>query len=120
MPSHIRKLLAIVCIGLATLAAPASALAQDAIVEAARAQGLVGEMYTGYLGVVDASRASADLRRRVEETNARRLAAYTQTAEKTGQSVATIAALTAEKVIQRVPSGEVVLPGAGETWVRKP
>ena len=96
------------------------AMAQDAVIDQARAQGIVGEMYTGYLGIADSSRASADLRRRVDEVNARRLAIYTETSQRTGESVSTIAALTAEKQIQRAASGEVVNPGSGQSWTVKP
>ncbi len=96
------------------------AMAQDAVIDQAKAQGVVGEMYTGYLGIADSSRASADLRRRVDEVNARRLAIYTDTSQRTGESVSTIAALTAEKQIQRAGSGEAVNPGSGQPWTRKP
>lgn len=96
------------------------AVAQDAVIDQAKAQGVVGEMYTGYLGIADASKATPDLRRRVDEVNARRLAIYTQTSQRTGESVSTIAALTAEKQIQRAMSGEAVNPGAGQPWQRKP
>lgn len=96
------------------------AVAQDAVIDQAKAQGVVGEMYTGYLGIADSSRATADLRRRVDEVNARRLSIYTDTSQRTGESVSTIAALTAEKQIQRAMSGEAVSAGAGQGWQRKP
>ncbi len=95
------------------------AMAQDAVLDQAKAQGIIGEMYTGYLGIADPARATADIRRRVDEVNARRLAIYTDTAQRTGESVSTIAALTAEKQIQRAESGEAVNPGSGQPWTRK-
>jgi uncharacterized protein YdbL (DUF1318 family) len=95
-----------------------TAHAQDAAIEQAKAQGLVGEMYTGYLGVVSGASVSADVKRRIDETNARRLAAYTETSQRTGEPVATIAALTAEKLIGRAGSGEAVQAGQG--WTKKP
>jgi uncharacterized protein YdbL (DUF1318 family) len=119
MISGIGKLVTVALLWMAALGAPAS-FAQDAVLEQARSAGIVGEMYTGYIGVADASRANADLRRRVDETNAKRLAAYASTAERTGQPVATIAALTAEKLIARAEAGEAVLPGEGQEWVLKP
>ncbi len=103
-----------------TAGALLSAHAQDAALEQAKAQGVVGEMHTGYLGEVSGKSASADLKRRIDETNAKRLAAYTETSAKTGEPVATIAALTAEKLIARAGSGEVVMPGSGEPWTQKP
>jgi hypothetical protein len=97
-----------------------AAFAQDAAIDQAKAQGVVGEMYTGYLGFPDASKASADLKRRVDEVNARRLTIYTTKSQETAQPVATIAALTAEKQIARAGAGEVVKPGASDPWTKKP
>lgn len=105
---------------LAMMATLGVAHAQDAAVEQAKAQGVVGEMYTGYLGFPDASKATPDLKRRVDQINAKRLAVYNDTATKTNQSVQVIAALTAEKQIARAVSGEAVKPGASEPWTRKP
>lgn len=99
--------------------AASPALAQDAVLDQAKAQGLIGEMYTGYLGVVDGANVSADVKRRIDEVNAKRLSIYTETAKASGEPVATIAALTAEKQISRAGSGEAVKPGASEPWVRK-
>jgi uncharacterized protein len=93
--------------------------AQDAVLEQAKASGVVGEMYTGYLGIADPGRASSDLRRRVDEVNARRLAVYTELAQREGQSVETIAALTAEKQIGKADSGEAVKTGPDDAWMRK-
>lgn len=113
-----RKIFAALAVLVASLSLT-PAMAQDPVIDQARAQGIVGEMYTGYLGIADPSKASADLRRRVDEVNARRLAIYTETSQRTGESVSTIAALTAEKQIQRAGSGEVVNPGSGQPWTQK-
>ncbi len=94
--------------------------AQDAAIEQAKAMGVIGEKYDGYIGIADASKASADLRRRVDEINAKRLAAYTESASKNGQPVTTIAALTAEKLIARAGSGQMVMPGPDQPWTPKP
>lgn len=115
----IRKISALFA-GLAMVATLGVAQAQDAAVDQAKAQGVVGEMYTGYLGFADASKATPDLKRRVDEINAKRLAIYNDTAAKTNQPMQTIAALTAEKQIARAGSGEVVKPGANEPWTKKP
>ena len=95
-------------------------LAASAATLGSEAQGVIGEMYTGYIGVVDASKVSADLKRRVDEINAGRLAAYTKISQKTGQPVSTVAALTAEKQIARAGSGHAVKPGPGDPWTVKP
>lgn len=122
--SIIRRLIAPVIALFAALAATltlaGAAFAQDAAIDQAKAQGVVGEMYTGYLGFADQSKATADLKRRVDEVNARRLAIYTTKSQEAGQPVATIAALTAEKQIARAGSGEVVKPGASDPWTKKP
>lgn len=109
---------AAVAAGLVLAAAPAAAQNAEAIAQA-KAAGVVGEMYTGYLGFVDAAGASPSLRRRVDETNARRLELFTATAQRTGESVEVIAAVTAEKLIMGAAAGEFVMLGPGEPWKRK-
>jgi uncharacterized protein YdbL (DUF1318 family) len=118
--SMIRKLITLIA-AFAALGAVSIAHAQrgDPALMQARAQGIVGEMYTGYLGIADESRATPDIRRRVDEANAKRLAIYTDTAKETGQTVAVIAALTAEKQIAGASAGEVVKPGGSEPWTKK-
>jgi uncharacterized protein YdbL (DUF1318 family) len=117
--SMIRKFIAVFAAMFAAMSL-SLAHAQDAALEQAKAQGVVGEMYTGYLGVVDPAKASAAVKRAVEETNAKRLAIYTETAQANGQTVAVIAALTAEKQIARAPSGSAVKAGASDAWAIKP
>ncbi len=96
-----------------------TAYAADPVIEQAKAQGIVGEMYTGYLGVVDQSKASGDLKRRVEENNAGRLQVYTDIAKKSGDPVATVAAAMAEKNFARAEAGELVKPGPSDPWTKK-
>jgi uncharacterized protein YdbL (DUF1318 family) len=95
-----------------------TAHAADPVIEQAKAQGVIGEMYTGYLGFVEPGKASADLKRRVDEVNAARLQLYTETASKHGQSVQTVAQLAAEKQFERAVAGELVKP-ANEPWTKK-
>jgi uncharacterized protein len=95
-----------------------TAYAADPVVEQAKAQGIVGEMATGYLGIVDPAKASADLKRRVDEINAGRLEAYTDIANKNGQTVAVVGALMAEKQFERAQEGEVLKPN-GQGWTKK-
>lgn len=96
-----------------------TAYAADPVIEQAKAQGIVGEQFDGYLGFPDPSKASADLKRRVSENNAKRLELYTQTAQQTGTQVAQVAGVTAEKQIAGASSGEMVLTGPGQGWSKK-
>lgn len=114
----VRKFLVMIA-AMFAMAMPLAAHAQDAAVEQAKAMGVVGEKYDGYIGIADPSKASADLKRRVDEINAKRLAAYNQTASTNNQPVTTIAALTAEKLIARAGAGQVVMAGPGDAWTKK-
>jgi uncharacterized protein YdbL (DUF1318 family) len=96
-----------------------TAYAADPVIEQAKAQGVVGELYTGYLGIVDAGKASADLKRHVDEVNAGRLAAYTDIAKKQNQTVQVVGQLMAEKQVERAQPGELVKPSASEPWTKK-
>lgn len=96
-----------------------TAYAADPLIEQAKAQGIVGEKYDGYLGIVDAGKASADLKRRVDENNAGRLAEYTRISQKTGDPVATVAAAMAEKQFARAEAGELLKPGPSDPWKKK-
>ncbi|HRO04146.1 MAG TPA: DUF1318 domain-containing protein, partial [Terricaulis sp.] len=87
------------------LAAPA--MAQDAVLNQARAAGQVGEQADGYLGVVPGASVSADVRARVDQNNIRRRALYTQRATERGASVNEMAAAVACEVFQgRIAVGE--------------
>ena len=99
-------------------AALMTAYAADPVIEQAKAQGIIGELATGYLGIVDPSKATADLKRRVDEVNAGRLQAYTDIANKNGQTVQTVGTLMAEKQFERAEAGELVKP-ASEPWTKK-
>jgi len=96
-----------------------TAYAADPVIEQAKAQGVIGEMSTGYLGIVDPGKASGDVKRRVDEVNAGRLQAYTEIATKQGQTVQIVAQLAAEKQFARAQSGELLKPN-GEGWTKKP
>ena len=95
-----------------------TAYAADPVIEQAKAQGVIGEMATGYLGIADPSKASADLKRRVDEINAGRLQAYTEIATERGQTVGVVGALMAEKQFARAQAGEVLKP-EGQGWIKK-
>ncbi|MBX9745726.1 MAG: YdbL family protein, partial [Hyphomonadaceae bacterium] len=77
------------------------AAAQDAALNQAREDGLIGEQADGYLGFVPGASISADLRGRVEQNNIQRRAAYTRRAAERGVSVNEMAAAVACEVFQR-------------------
>lgn len=97
-----------------------TAYAADPVIEQAKAQGIVGEQYDGYIGIAQPGQASAEVKRKVDETNAGRLAKYTEISQKTGDPVATVAAAMALKLFENVKSGEVVRPASGAAWQKKP
>ena len=103
--------------GLACLAAPASAPAQDpaAILEARRA-GLIGERYDGYVGLVTAN-APADLRRQVAALNIRRRSLYSNLAARKGVSPEEVGITAACTLLRRINVGEYYLQGQGG-WQR--
>ena len=102
---------------LATLSQPAEA--QGAEINAAKSAGVVGERIDGYLGIVDNGAVDASLRRRINEINARRRAAYDEIAADAGATVAQVARVTGEKQVERVAPGQFYMDESGR-WVRKP
>lgn len=97
-----------------------TAWAADPVIEQAKAQGIIGEKYDGYIGIVDAGRASAEVKRKVDEINAGRLAEYTRISQKSGDPVATVAAAMAEKLFANAQAGEVLKAGPTDAWAKKP
>jgi uncharacterized protein YdbL (DUF1318 family) len=67
-------------------AAYADPAAAKAAVDAAKAQGVVGEQADGFLGFVNAGAASADVRAAVAEINAGRRQLYSQAAARTASA----------------------------------
>jgi uncharacterized protein YdbL (DUF1318 family) len=105
---------------LAALAvAPAAAVAQDAkaIVDAAKAAGIVGEQADGYLGFVKPGDAAVQAA--VREINEGRAKLYREAAQRNGVSVEAAGAAAFNTVVQtRLKPGEYYKP-AGGGWVRK-
>jgi hypothetical protein len=90
-------------VGLVVFGAALPSAALD--LDAARQQGLVGEQSDGYVGAVSAS-PSADVKALVAEVNAKRRAAYADIAKKNGTAPDAVAALSAQKLIERAPAGQ--------------
>lgn len=103
----------------AAVASPASAQ-RDAVIDRARASGLVGEQFDGYLGFVPGAQISADLRGRVEQNNIRRRQLYTQRAAAANASVSEMATAVACEVFtdaNKLALGERYRDAAGN-WRR--
>ncbi|MEO1014212.1 MAG: YdbL family protein [Pseudomonadota bacterium] len=96
-----------------------SASAASAAIESAKRQCVIGERLDGYLGAVRGQRLDAALKREVDSVNMRRKAAYSDLARQRGVTIETAAAVTAERLIERAPSGQCVQNNAG-AWVRVP
>lgn len=103
------------------LAAAALALgvAHAAPIDDAKADCQVGERIDGYLGVVDGASPDDAALRRMREVNQQRAAAYGDLAAKNGVTVDVTAKLTAEKLINKAPSGHCVQDEGG-SWVEVP
>ena len=118
MTSAFRLFIAGVALALALVvgggAAPPAAAGT---LDQAKATGLVGERFDGYLGLVDAN-APADVRALVEDINAQRRARYADIASNRGVPVDAVGKLTAEKVINGAPPGTYFM-GPDGRWRRK-
>lgn len=102
--------------GLLILVTP-SAIAGDPIIDAAKAEGLVGERIDGYLGLV--SDVDPSIKRKVDEVNAGRRSVYSDLASQQGQSLEDVARVSGMKLIERAPSGYYVYDDSNR-WVIKP
>lgn len=107
---------------LAALAAGTPAIAQSAntksVVDAAKANGVVGEQADGFLGFVKPT-ADTALKAAVAEINAGRAQLYREAAAKNGVSVEAAGASAFSTVVQgRIKPGEFYKP-AGGGWTQK-
>ena len=96
----------------AGLAPPAMAIG----LQAARAQGLVGETRSGFVAPVKPP--SGAVRALVNKVNAQRRAQYKKIASRNGVGVEAVGRLTAQKVINGLPRGSYYQSSNGR-WVRK-
>ena len=109
---------AAVLAALALPVAPAYAADSKSVVDAAKAQGVVGEQADGLLGFVKASSDPA-VRSAVDDINQGRLALYRQAAARNGVSVEAAGASAYTTVVQaKLKPGEFYKP-AGGGWTRK-
>ena len=106
----IRKLLLILSVIL-TVASPAFALD----LKTAKSQGLVGEISTGYLGVVKSSPAVEAL---VKDINSKRKAEYQRIAKKNGTALTAVEKLAGQKAINKTAPGNYIKLPSG-SWQKK-
>ena len=104
---------AVLGLALALLAGPAAA--QDAVI-AARAAGVVGERYDGYLGAAGA--LSPSLRAQVSAINIKRRSLFSNLAARRGVTAQDVGVAAACALLGRVAVGEVYLLSEGQ-WRRR-
>jgi uncharacterized protein YdbL (DUF1318 family) len=94
----------------------ASAAAQTPDVDAARAAGIIGERYDGYIGVQGV--ASAALRSQVARINIQRRSLYSKLASSKGASPQDVGIAAGCQLLARVGVGEAYMLADG-TWRRR-
>jgi uncharacterized protein YdbL (DUF1318 family) len=99
---------------LAALALAGAASALD--LETAKSAGSIGERTDGYVEAVAPSPAD-DVKALVQEVNAKRKASYQEIAEKNGTDAGKVAALAAQKLLERAPQGTWIQDGG--RWYQK-
>ncbi len=98
------------------LTAPAVS-AGDPQIDAAKAQGIVGERIDGYLALT-VLEADPALKRKVADINARRRALYARLAERSGATVEQVARVTGEKQLANAAPGQKIMDDTGR-WTEK-
>jgi len=121
-PMSFRKLFvvtaAVVAIGVAAGAAFAQTSQQKMLIDAAKAQGTVGEQADGYLGFRVAS-PDALLTTAVQVTNAARREAYARSAQAAGATTEVAAARAFETIVlPRISTGQWYRNAQGQ-WVQR-
>lgn len=100
----------------AALALAAPAVAQTPAVSAARAAGIVGERYDGYIGV--AGSVSAAVRSQVASINIQRRKLYSNLAASRGASPQDVGITAGCQLLARVGVGEIYMWADGK-WRRR-
>lgn len=121
-PMTMRKLFvlgaAVAALGVAAGAALAQTPAQKALIDAAKAQGTVGEQADGFLGFRTSS-SDASLQSAVTTTNAARRQAYADSAREAGTTADVAGARMFEsQLLPRISTGQWYRNAAGQ-WVQR-
>ena len=103
-------------IGVIALAVATSASAQTPLVNQARAQGVAGERFDGYMGL--AAPGSAALRSTIGAINIKRRSLYSDLAAKKGASPQEVGLTAGCQLLARVAVGEAYLLSDGK-WRRR-
>ena len=82
-----------------------------------KADGLIGEQADGYIGFVT-SNVPADVRKLVEQINAKRKAGYQRIAQQQGTSLADVEKVGGNTAIDKTLRGNYIR-GANGVWVKK-
>jgi len=118
MKSKKLTLVAAAAVALTSLAPITPVLASIAEINEAKANCLIGEKNNGYLGEVTGKTVSANLRRELRSINQQRRAEYEKLAARNGVTIQDAATATAERLINRAPSGHCVHDADGQ-WLKK-
>ena len=84
--------------------------------DAAKAQGLVGETQSGYLASVKS--ADSETSALITQINQQRKAKYVEIAQKNGTDVSAVEKLAAKRAIEETSRGNYIQDGSGN-WARK-
>ena len=115
MMRRMRILVRLACAAaLGAFAVPAAA--QTPVIDAARAEGRVGERFDGYLGLATA--VSEQVRRQVSSVNIRRRSLYTGLAERRGVTLEAVGIAAGCELLAQVRVGEVYMLSDGK-WRRR-
>lgn len=99
---------------LATFLVAAQAMALD--IGNLKDQGVVGEMSTGYVGIV-ISNPSTEIRSFVQDINNKRRAIYAQEARKANITLAEVEAIAAKRNLEKTQSGHYI--NMNGSWRKK-
>ncbi len=105
-------LLVALCLSISALALPLDEA--KARLDTAKSQGQVGEMPTGYLGVVSPGGGAAAI---VDAINQARREQYTRIAEKHDIPVSQVEVVAGKKALEKTPPGQYIQVDG--RWVRK-
>lgn len=111
--TRFNRIFSVAFVGL-MLAAPVSAQALD--LPSAKNAGKVGETPSGYIAPVGGG--SPEVSALVADVNAKRKAEYQRISGENGQSVSVVEKLAAQKLYERLASGEYYQDAAG-AWQKK-
>lgn len=81
----------------------------------AKAQGLVGEQWDGYVGAVS---SDGDVQGLINDINAKRKAKYEEIAKKRGAPTEAVAQIAGKKLVGRASSGQYIRNNDGQ-WKQK-